>query len=131
MKRAREEDAAREIELLVRPGDRRGTVLSGHGIDLPLTEDRRQIFAMHLDKRKRGPGDFDLDAPAAASDRFSGAEIEQAIVAGLCTAWSEERELDSEILLSEIGTAVPVSRTMAERVREARERARARAVPAA
>ena len=58
-------------------------------------------------------------------------EIEQAIVAGLYTAWSEERELDTQILLSEIGTAVPLSRTMAERVRKLREWARERAVPAA
>lgn len=58
-------------------------------------------------------------------------EIEQAIVAGLYTAWSEERELDTQILLSEIDTAVPLSRTMAERVRKLREWARERAVPAA
>ena len=60
-------------------------------------------------------------------------EIEQAIGAGLYlyTAWSEARELDTQILLREIDTAVPLSRTMAERVRKLREWARERAVPAA
>ena len=100
-------------------------------VDLPSLEDRSQILAMHLAKRKRDPKEFDLESLAAASDGFSGAEIEQAIVAGLYTAWSEDRELDTEILLTEIETAVPLSQTMAERVRELREWARGRAVPAA
>jgi hypothetical protein len=100
-------------------------------VDLPSLEERSQIFAMHLEKRKRNPGDFDLESLAAASDGFSGAEIEQAIVAGLYTAWSGEREIDSEVLLTEVETAVPLSRTMAERIRELREWARGRAVPAA
>lgn len=58
-------------------------------------------------------------------------EIKQAIVAGLYTAWSEARELDTQILLREIDTAVPLSRTMAEPVRKLREWAGQRAVPAA
>jgi len=100
-------------------------------VDLPQLEDRKQILAMHLEQRQRAPEAFDLDRLAAASDGYSGAELEQAIVAGLYTAWSAERELDTEILLTEIDTAVPLSRTMAERVRELREWAKGRTVPAA
>ena len=100
-------------------------------VDLPSAEDRGQILSMYLEKRKRDPTDFDLESLVAASDGFSGAELEQAIVAGLYTAWSGERQLDTEILLGEIETAVPLSRTMAERVGELREWARDRVVPAA
>jgi hypothetical protein len=100
-------------------------------VDLPSAEDRGQILSMHLEKRKRDPADFDLESLVAASDGFSGAELEQAIVAGLYTAWSGERQIDTEILLAEIETAVPLSRTMAERVRELRDWARDREVPAA
>ena len=100
-------------------------------VDLPTAEDRGQILAMHLEKRKRDPTDFDLESLVAASDGFSGAELEQAIVAGLYTAWSGERQLDTEILMAEIETAVPLSRTMAERVQKLRAWARERAVPAA
>src|SRR5215813_9878352 len=50
-------------------------------VDLPNAEERREIFTIHLRKRKRDPRLFDLTALAAASDGFSGAEIEQAVVA--------------------------------------------------
>src|SRR5690606_4379968 len=46
-------------------------------VDLPTTSVRRQIFAIHLAKRKRNPDDFDLAALAEASQGYSGAEIEQ------------------------------------------------------
>ncbi|MBI1735417.1 MAG: AAA family ATPase, partial [Candidatus Rokubacteria bacterium] len=45
-------------------------------IDLPTGDERQQIFSIHLKKRKRDPARFDLAALAAASDGFSGAEIE-------------------------------------------------------
>src|SRR2546425_5434281 len=43
----------------------------------PNAEERKEIFAVHLRKRKRDPKLSDLDALAAASEGFSGAEIEQ------------------------------------------------------
>ena len=52
-------------------------------LDLPRPDERREIFAVHLAKRKRDPARFDLDALAAAAEGFSGAEIEQAVVAAL------------------------------------------------
>jgi SpoVK/Ycf46/Vps4 family AAA+-type ATPase len=51
-------------------------------VDLPGEEARAEIFAIHLRKRGRDPGSFDLGKLlAGASDGFSGAEIEQAIIA--------------------------------------------------
>jgi len=55
-------------------------------VDLPDAAVRADIFAIHLAKRELKPKDFDLAALAAASDGFSGAEIEQAIVSGLYAA---------------------------------------------
>ena len=100
-------------------------------IDLPTAEERKQIFAIHLRHRHRDPSGFDLAALAAASEGFSGAEIEQAVVAALYTAFARHVELATEHILEEIKVTKPLSVTRAEEVEELREWARGRAVPAA
>jgi AAA+ superfamily predicted ATPase len=100
-------------------------------IDLPDESERAEILALHLRQRERNPEEFDLPELARESSGFSGAELEQAIVAWLYTAFAEDRLLDSAVLLEEIRTAVPLSVTMAERVQALRAWARDRAVPAA
>ena len=62
---------------------------------------REKIFAIHLRRRERDPAKFDLKRLAAASDGFSGAEIEQAVVAALYAAhanslWSQGSMPSSE-----------------------------------
>src|SRR6186713_775824 len=46
-------------------------------VDLPQPANRAEIFRIHLARRKHPVERFDLQALAAASERFSGAEIEQ------------------------------------------------------
>jgi len=100
-------------------------------VDLPDLADRREILALHLARRDRDPEGFDLTSLAEASEGFSGSELEQAIVAGLYTAFHSGRALDDAVLLAELEAAVPLSVTMAERVGALRDWARGRAVPAA
>lgn len=100
-------------------------------VDLPAADERAAIFALHLKKRGRDPEQFDLAALAAASQGFSGAEIEQAIIASLYTAFSRKAQLSSEIIKGELAHAVPLSVTRREDVAALREWARNRAVPAA
>jgi hypothetical protein len=99
-------------------------------IDLPGVDERRQIFAIHLTRRHRDPKGFDLDALAAASEGFSGAEIEQAVVAALYTAFARRAELSTEHILEEIKATKPLSVTRAEEIEALREWAQGRAVPA-
>ena len=100
-------------------------------VDLPEAAERRDILALHLARRDRDPERFDLDQLATAAEGFSGSELEQAVVAGLYTAFAEETDLDHETLVAEIESAVPLSVTLAERVETLRLWARGRAVPAA
>jgi len=97
-------------------------------IDLPSADERRQIFGIHLTRRHRDPAGFDLGALAAASEGFSGAEIEQAVVAALYTAFARHAELSTEHILDEIKATKPLSVTRAEEVADLREWARGRAV---
>jgi len=99
-------------------------------VDLPDAEVRAMLFVLHLKKRGREPGGFDIAKLAAASNGFSGAEIEQAIVAGLYTAFSAKQQLTTEILIAEIHGTQPLSVTRAEEVQAIRAWAKTRAVAA-
>lgn len=99
-------------------------------VDLPPAEARRAIFEIHLKKRRRDPARFKIDELVAASDGFSGAEIEQAVVASLYTAFSLKRTLDTALILSELRGTRPLSETMREKVDALRNWARERAVSA-
>ena len=99
-------------------------------VDLPDTEARMEILRIHLLKRELKVTDFDLPAIAQASDGFSGAEIEQLIVAAQYTAAAENKALNTQHLLDEAANTKPLSVMMADRVAALREWARERTVPA-
>ncbi len=99
-------------------------------IDLPSREVRRQIFGIHLVKRHRDPSAFDLDVLADASEGYSGAEIEQAVIAALHLAFAEAKELDTERILESLEASPPISVTMAESIQRLRQWAKDRCVPA-
>ncbi len=99
-------------------------------VDLPDADSRAELFRIHLKRRGRDPAQFDLKGLAAASGGFSGAEIEQAIVSGLYSAFSQKQQLSAEILLAELRATRPLSVTRQEDIAALRAWARDRAVPA-
>ena len=99
-------------------------------VDLPNPEVRGALFALHLKKRGRDAAGFELQKLAGATEGFSGAEIEQAIVSALYTAFNAKQQLNTEILLAEVQSTQPLSVTRAEEVASIREWAKMRAVPA-
>lgn len=99
-------------------------------VDLPNSEERKAIFSLHLARHKLDPGRFDLAKLAAASDGFSGAEIEQAVTSGLYSAFAQKAPLSDAMLLNELHSTHPLSVTMREKVESLREWAHDRAVPA-
>ena len=121
---------ANDIEALPPELLRKGRFDEIFFVDLPTLETRAQIFAIHLRKRKRNDGQFDLAALAAASDGYTGAEIEQSIVSGLHEAFSAKTELTTQHILQTLQQSPPLSVTMAERVGELRQWSKGRCVPA-
>jgi len=99
-------------------------------VDLPEDAARRQIFEIHLKKRNREPKKFDIAAMSSAAQGYSGAEIEQAILAGLHNAFAAKTELTTQHVLDALATSPPISVTMAERIAGLRLWARGRCVPA-
>ncbi|MDO5295711.1 MAG: AAA family ATPase [bacterium] len=106
---------------------RKGRLDETFFVDLPSAQERAEIFAIHLAKRRRNPALFALDNLALASEGFSGSEIEQAIVAALYEAFDERRDLQNEHILAALRQTVPLSRTRREEVQALREWAAARA----
>ena len=96
-------------------------------VDLPQQNERKQIFEIHLRKRKRNPAGFDLDRLSEAADGFSGAEIEEAVISSLYDVFYLNKELKTDDLLKSLGETVPLSRTMAEEISALRSWADGRA----
>ncbi|NJO81014.1 MAG: AAA family ATPase [Cyanobacteria bacterium RM1_2_2] len=100
-------------------------------VDLPNAEERTEIFNIHLSKRRREIARFDLDQLVGICDGFSGAEIEQALIAAMYEAFAQEREFTQLDIIAAIKATLPLSKTMSEQVTALRDWARQRARPAA
>ena len=76
-----------------------------------IAESRAELFALHLLQRKVDAQGFDLSALATAANGFSGAEIEQVIVAALYAAHAANQPLSEFQLRSELKmlSALPVA----------------------
>jgi len=99
-------------------------------VDLPGADARREIVKIHIAKRGRDPAKFDLAKLVAASEGYSGAEIEQGVIAALNAAFSAGGELTTEGITAALKASPPLSVTMADRVEELREWAKGRCAPA-
>jgi AAA+ superfamily predicted ATPase len=85
-------------------------------LDLPTAEERKEIFAVHLRKRKRLPGDFDLERLAREAEGYVGAEIEQAIVDAMYVGFGAGREFTTEDVSGALKRQVPLSVSARETV---------------
>ena len=99
-------------------------------VDLPAPRVRLDILKIHLQQRELAADSFDLVELAEASEGFSGAEIEQGIVAALYAARALRQDLETGHILAEFKRSRPLSVLMAERLQELRTWAADRTVPA-
>ncbi len=98
-------------------------------VDLPDAAEREAILRIHLGLRKQDPGRIDIGRVVQASDGFSGAEIEQAVIGGLYRALHARRALDTGLLVEELAATVPLSVSRKEDIERLRAIARERFVP--
>ncbi|WP_353928822.1 AAA family ATPase [Desulfofundulus kuznetsovii] len=78
-------------------------------VDLPDERAREEIFKIHLAKRRRDPGKFDLQTLVAASEGYSGAEIESAVEDAMLEAFNEGREVTTGDLIATLKNVIPLS----------------------
>src|SRR6185295_15551262 len=106
---------ANDIEALPPELLRKGRFDDIFFIDLPNLEARAEIFALHLQKRRREPAHFDIVTLSTASEGCSGAEIEQAIISALHDSFTAKTELTTERILHALKASPPLSVTMREK----------------
>ncbi|HND32729.1 MAG TPA: hypothetical protein PLA94_22190, partial [Myxococcota bacterium] len=99
-------------------------------VDLPNVHERLEVLEIHLRRRGRSVENFDLLAVAEETDRYSGAELEQLIVAAMYRAFAADRSLIQEDLVRTVRETIPLAVTMDDRLKELRDWARPRARPA-
>ena len=109
---------------------RKGRIDELFFVDLPDAAVRAEAFAIHLRNRGLDPSGFDLPRLAQASEGFTGAGIEQAVVSALYAVEAGKRTPDTCALLDELGRTQPLSVVMAEQIEALRDWARERCVPA-
>jgi hypothetical protein len=97
-------------------------------VDLPDDAEREAIWEIHLRLRKQDPAQFDMVKLVSASDGFSGAEIEQVVVASLYRALHRRVPLTTDLLIEELAHTVPLSVTRQEEIEQLRDMARGRFV---
>lgn len=91
-------------------------------VDLPMDEERAEIFSIHIRKRGRDPKSFNLNQLVGSSEGFGGAEIESAVESALWTAFNDnQRELTTDDIMQALEHTVPVSITKKETIDTIRE----------
>ena len=89
-------------------------------VDLPDEKIREDIFTIHLKKRHFNPDKFRLNDLALLSEGFSGAEIEQSVVAARYSASAQRQPLATEHIVEHIENTYPLSVVMAEKINQLR-----------
>ena len=108
---------ANDIERLPPELMRKGRFDEIFFVDLPGAQQREAILSIHLRKRGRDKAAFDMPRLVTATETFTGAEIEQVVISGLFTAYSEKGEMTTEHLLCAIQSTRPLAVVMRERMR--------------
>ena len=98
-------------------------------VDLPDAGEREAIFRIHLGVRRQDPASLDIASLAQAAEGFSGAEIEQAVIASLYRALHQKTPLTSALVAEELRQTVPLSVSRREDIERIRHAARGRFVP--
>lgn len=119
---------ANEIESLPPELVRKGRFDEIFFVDLPDLKTRALIYEIHLHKRGYPLTQFDVQRLAEWSDGFSGAEVEQSVVAAIYAAHAQDVELNNTHIVQEIKQTRPLSIVMAERIAKLRRWAKDRTV---
>ena len=106
-------------------------------VDLPSSEERADIFKLHINKMIKNSisKDFKITEElllklVKLSEGFSGSEIEQAVISAVFEAFYEDRILQKEDIISAIKNTIPLSVTQSEQIEKIQQWAKERAVNA-
>jgi len=123
---------ANQVEYLPPEFLRKGRFDEMFTVDLPTQSEREQVAAVVIKKLKRDPKNFDLSKIAAATQNFTGAEIEAVVSESLFAAFDDNaREITTADVVSAASNIIPIAKTMSEKIEAIRRWGEGRARPAA
>lgn len=96
--------------------------------DLPDALERKDILKIHLAKRSLPESAFDIDSLARASEGFSGAELEQAVISALYSASGSNEKIGTKHLMEQIKLTRPLSMIRADVIDSLRNWAKERSI---
>lgn len=99
-------------------------------VDLPNLKDRAVIAHIHLKQRNVECDKNAIKTIAEATEGFTGAEIEQAIVSALYSAKARQQSVSVEHIINAVDSTVPISVLRAEDIQALRTWASERAIMA-
>ena len=85
-------------------------------VDLPSKEERKEIFKIHIQNKKRDVKQFDLDLLADKTNGLTGSEIGALVSDSLFNAFSKGSDLSNNEILEERAKLTPLSTIMAEKI---------------
>ncbi len=121
---------ANRVEALPPELLRRGRLDEVFFVDLPDRGSRAEILALHLRSRGREPAAFGCEELASQTEHYSGAELEQVVVAGLYRAFAERREMTQRDLQVAAKQLVPLYAMYENEIKALRTWSQGRARPA-
>jgi SpoVK/Ycf46/Vps4 family AAA+-type ATPase len=121
---------ANRIDLLPAEMIRKGRFDEVFFVDLPLDEERLEIFKIHLIRRGVDLTGIDLSQLTEFTKGWSGAEVEQCVVSAITKSRLTDTPITGTDLIQSAVKIVPLSRTMEEQINHIRGWAFERAVRA-
>ena len=81
-------------------------------VAVPTASERKEIFKIHIKKKKRKVKNFDMDAIVAQTVGFTGSEIEETINGAMFLAFSAGVELQTTHIIETAKTTIPLIQSM-------------------
>jgi MoxR-like ATPase len=96
-------------------------------VDLPNPRERREVLLVHLARRGLDPSRFDVEALVKRTERFTGSELEQVVIAGMYSAFARGEGVADGDFDAAAAEMVTLYETFEPEIKALREWARRRA----
>lgn len=91
-------------------------------VNFPTKEERRHIFKIHLQKRRKSHQNIEMNALLPKTEGYSGADIEAVVKETIENAFIEEKEsIKTEDLLKVIEKTEPLSKSLPDKIKTLQE----------
>jgi len=106
---------------------RKGRLDEVWATDLPMKEEREEIFRIHIRKRDRNPKKFNIEMLAVKAEEMTGSEIEGCIEDAMFSAFDDGVEVNTKYVLKSLDETIPQAQRDQEEIKVIRKWVESRA----